>query len=806
MLSVARNKKTKKISYIAFGLIFILVVGFALPQPVQAGFWSCATDPIFCVVNGVLYGIFVVVGALVSAAVGIFEYAVNPDVFYGPNGLFNKESVYNMWKFVRDFFNLFFILTLLYTAFTIVFQIAGNYKKTLLSIVLAALFVNFSFPLTRVMIDATNVPMYYFANLIMSSKGGDATTTASGALGPALSASGLKELLISEESEITDLKTSQILMAIIFLFVFMVTLMVLAILFVVRVMVLLVLVMFSAVGFAGSVIPGMKKYSDMWWDKLAQYALFGPAAMLMLYMATQLFSEISKDNTKHALKLDMAANATAQSSSFLASVGMYSITIIMMWIAIGLANSMSIAGAGMVTGKGQQFLKWAGRKSTVSPAMWAGRKVDSKLAGSKNLSFLSPGAWRMALKQRGEEQKHKDEQPIKQAAARRQDWLNDKVSRVTQAGSTMLEGGIVAWPGAVKTMFKEKGKDHTDHNFAQTQAQAGEYRKEISDVSTQSDYVINEMRAALATGNTAKADASLQILAKNNDLNDMLTGLSAADVDRYGIRDKKDENGNIIEKRVDEKGRAIVSSENMLLALQGIMRDSGETNAELLAKKLMVISDDATGAGNYAFGGMTKFDQDMNDGHGGFRVARRKGEKYIDKAGREQIQTTDEQAEWASAKVKNIESQERQRKIHPDSMFTRTAEGGFGDINGEVAKEIIKTFTQGDVKNVERSRDDMKAAIYNAFTHMNDLEKDANGNMVPTSKYAGFRAAYNDKSSPIFKDYVDAVKVTKEKKQDDKDKKGGGATSTGAPTGGGAAPAPVAPNWTTSPGASGGTP
>lgn len=398
MLSVVRNKKTKYISYGVIGVFLGAVLfGVSLPGTALAGGpLDLLGDTIADAFKGLLYAIWKAVGLLLSAAIGVFEYAVDPKVAYGPDGLFNKGSVYAMWKFIRDFFNLFFILTLLYTAFTIVFQIAGNYKKTLLSIVLAALFVNFSFPITRVIIDASNVPMYYFMNLIMTSKGGDATTNASGALGPALSASGLKDILIPKDTELSGMTVSQILMGIIFLFVFMVTLMVLSVLFAVRMMVLLVLVMFSSIGFAGSVIPGMKQYSDMWWNKLTQYALFGPAAMLMLYMATQLFSEISKDNTKQTMNLAIAANATAESSSFLASAGMYSITIIMLWIAIGLANSMSIVGAGAVAGKGQQLLKWVGRKSAggivYAPRKFAsgvGQGVKSRFNDSSFGKFLA---------------------------------------------------------------------------------------------------------------------------------------------------------------------------------------------------------------------------------------------------------------------------------------------------------------------------------------------------------------------------------------------------------------------------------
>lgn len=391
MLSFGANKNKKNIQYASVFLLLILVGGVAFPQPVHADILGMFGDGVAGVFKSLLWGVFSMVGGLLSGAVTIFQWAVDPAV-YGPGGLFNKVSVYNMWKLIRDFLNLFFILTLLYTAFTIVFQIASNYKKTLLSIVLAALFVNFSFPLTRVIIDATNVPMYYFINLILSSNpqsnAAIPVAAGQGALGPALAASGLKDILIPPQNSLLSetITVSQLLMAIVFLFVFMVTLMVLAVMLVIRMMALIILIIFSPIGFAASVIPGLKQYSAKWWDKLWQYALFGPAAMLMLYIATQFFAEISNDNTLQNMTLATQNNVASTGSSFFASMGMYSITIIMLWMVIGLANSMSIAGAGAVAGTGEKFLKWAGRK-TAGGISYAPRKFASGLGQGAKSGF-----------------------------------------------------------------------------------------------------------------------------------------------------------------------------------------------------------------------------------------------------------------------------------------------------------------------------------------------------------------------------------------------------------------------------------
>ncbi len=336
---------------------------FLTPSGVQAGFLDIAADMGNAAIDTALwpvkaiiyYMVFVPVGFFTSVAITIFEWAINPNYISGDGGLLNRPGVYDLWKFIRDFFNLFFILTLLYTAFTIVFQVAKDYKKTLLSLVLAALFVNFSFPITRVIIDVTNVPMYYFVNQMGANGSGKDL------LGTFLSASQMKQILVPNSLSSTSM--SSLLMATVFLFLFTITLLVLAILLVVRLVALIVLLIFSSVGFAASVIPGMQKFSGQWWDNLARYALFGPASMLMLLVATRFFAEINQGDVIVQFWQTAATNSTPDSAGIISAMAMFSVPIIMMWFAIGLSSSMSIAGAGVVVGQAEKFSKWAGKKT-----------------------------------------------------------------------------------------------------------------------------------------------------------------------------------------------------------------------------------------------------------------------------------------------------------------------------------------------------------------------------------------------------------------------------------------------------------
>ncbi len=352
-----------------------------------------------------LYYVFVFFGWLASVAITLFEWAINPKYISGDPGLFNRKSIYDLWKFIRDFFNLFFILVLLYIAFTVVFQIQKDFKKALLSLVLAALFINFSFPVTRFLIDATNVPMYFFANQMAAGDGKGS------ALGTVLSASRIKGILIPGAEEGGKVKLGlididRLIAAIVFIFIFAITLLVLAVMFVIRLIALLILLVFSSVGFVASIIPGMEQYSKMWWENFWKYAIFGPAAMLMVLVAVRFFSEIGDEQSAVLQGLQQTATGVTLPTeiNFIASMAMFSIPIIILWMAMGLAQKFSIAGASSVVGFGQKAAKWIAKKATYDNAISRGVGLGLKERAEKTpyLKVLTPKFWNEGSKKREE--------------------------------------------------------------------------------------------------------------------------------------------------------------------------------------------------------------------------------------------------------------------------------------------------------------------------------------------------------------------------------------------------------------------
>lgn len=315
---------------------------------------------------------------VVSPAAGAFVWVVDPTNISGPTGVLNLPAVYTLWQFIRDFFNLFFILILLFSAFATIFQVDSfNIRNIFKNVLLVALLINFSFPITRFLIDAANVPMYYFINDVIGGGTGQGGVIAMNNL---LRESGLAGGVltnIGENDSITLVVTS-----IIFAFLFGISLAVLAVMLVIRLIALTLLLIFAPIGFAGALLPGLNKYGQEWWSKFWNYALFGPAAALMLTVSLRFLEAVSSGSTWQSMRT-VTTNMTPdpQGAVGMAQVILFTFPIILLWTTIGMANKFSIAGAATVTGMGYGAANWT-RKKIQRGAIIVGRTAGRTAVGT----------------------------------------------------------------------------------------------------------------------------------------------------------------------------------------------------------------------------------------------------------------------------------------------------------------------------------------------------------------------------------------------------------------------------------------
>jgi len=404
---MGRNKKI----FIFFGAVFFLCAVFWLVPNA-----SFAGGPIDFLVEGlksvvawVLYKIFTVFAWLAGAAIAMFSFAINADLISGPTGLLNQPEIYELWKFVRDFCNIFFILMLLIGAFSMVFQLSSyNAKKTLLSIILAALFVNFSFPLSRVLIDVSNVPLYFFTQQILGSSGGNSVSDVVG--DSFMSATGMEKLLLGDKGD--DAEVSTLIVAIVFIFMFAVALCILAVLFVIRVVSLTVLVIFSPVGFM-KFMPGVSGYADEWWKKLVGNLIFAPAAMLMLLISVRFANVFQTYNTTLTGEAS-TVSGDAGLTDILTTMMKSAIPIILIMMTISVALSSKAAGVGIAKKVNDKMMGWGKKASLLAAGGLAGagmymggRKVKGAALGWKERYI--DNTW-LSAKTRESRRKDKEEE------------------------------------------------------------------------------------------------------------------------------------------------------------------------------------------------------------------------------------------------------------------------------------------------------------------------------------------------------------------------------------------------------------
>lgn len=276
----------------------------------------------------------------------------------------SMPQIYEIWTRIRDFLNILFIMVLLFSAFSTIFQVEKySYRKILLNLVLMALLVNFSYPIARFIIDLSNSLMYTLIQSLMPN------ATASLFSSTFANNAGISKIIFMDVSA----SYTSLFSAIIFLFIFAVTLLAIALMLLIRMIVLALLIMFSPIAFTGTIIAGVDGgQAGKWWKNLFDYSFFGPIMIFMLYIASALMAA--------TIDIEKAMGGVARTQAgdslggYIATMAAFSMPIIILWLGMGVAKSMGIAYADKIMGGAQKLLSGAGSMALNSP-YWAFKKT-----------------------------------------------------------------------------------------------------------------------------------------------------------------------------------------------------------------------------------------------------------------------------------------------------------------------------------------------------------------------------------------------------------------------------------------------
>ena len=270
-------------------LLFLPKISFAANKVDVPSFGSVLGNAVFAGLSILLYVVFKFFSFFLYLGLNILDSVISGELF---NKIFfsssSKIALSIAWGTIRDFFNLFFILLLIFIAISIILGINRyNDKKNVLRIIAAALLINFSKVIAMFFIDVSQLFMTFFAHAI--SQGTDSFTTV---FADKMSLSNAFDLAFNDGASFFI----SLLFATFFVGVLAAMIIFLSAALVVRLVSFWVLTVLSPIAVVGFVLPSssLSSLSKNWFNKLFSWAFFGPIMMFFLWIALVIISAISQ--------------------------------------------------------------------------------------------------------------------------------------------------------------------------------------------------------------------------------------------------------------------------------------------------------------------------------------------------------------------------------------------------------------------------------------------------------------------------------------------------------------------------------
>jgi len=328
--------------------------------------------------------------AIISILIAVCKY----------NGFINASAVSVGWVVCRDICNLFFVLILLYNAFSLVLGGLGYAAKTdpmknVIKIIIAAIVINFSKLICGLLIDVAQVFMMIFVSAFKDSLAGNFAN-----------ALGLQNMLQNSNVTATgaegDTGFGPIFLAAVLagvaLIIATIVVAIMTIILLGRILILWFLIILSPFAWLASIapVPQVQSFNGTWWKKFTSQVIVGPLMAFFLWLSLTIMAnnaklsetlndssgkkvEISKvedsytttdaqKELKNPNKLTAAISAFGEWDNLLS----FGIAIALLVLSLTQAQQMGVMG-GKIAGD------WA-KKIQDKPQEWAkgfyGRRID----------------------------------------------------------------------------------------------------------------------------------------------------------------------------------------------------------------------------------------------------------------------------------------------------------------------------------------------------------------------------------------------------------------------------------------------
>ncbi len=325
---------------------------------------------------------------ITEAFMGMSAFAIKMAIFFlqyfiaiaGWNNYLDVPTVMLGWTMVRDVANMFFVVILLVIAFGTILGVEQyQWNKTLVKLILAAVFINFSNLICGIFIDAAHVFTITFVNAVSATAGGNF-----------IQAFNLQELfkLVSDPTASkTDAASNfsiNLFVAALASLLFSITAMcivaVYAIIMLARMVALWVLVILSPLAFIFQVLPGTQSYAKQWWDKFMKQVLVAPVMVFFLWLtfATVGTGGVSDDiglkiTQEGDGKLVTVASSLSKATEW-GSMASFFIPLALMIVGVNVVTQLGVVGGGLAQSGLNVAKKIGGYASGWNATKWTARK------------------------------------------------------------------------------------------------------------------------------------------------------------------------------------------------------------------------------------------------------------------------------------------------------------------------------------------------------------------------------------------------------------------------------------------------
>lgn len=395
MNQLTSKTRKHKILFTLLVLMFLIpVVSFAADEVTTIGGPSNVIQGLlYTIVNSVFGWMAWASGLLLNYSVK--EYVVGFGFKFQDSGL--GFAVNNLWVTVRDIFNLTFIFGLVYIGFKMILNSGdSNARRMLVSLILAALLVNFSLFITKTVIDFSNIAATQFAASFSNQVGTEVNYELTEKF---MQLTGISSMWDSAK-KIAEMPVGggwayifgSLILYLVMAFVFFAG----AILLIIRYVVLNIYMILSPIMFLGWVFPGFSGASQKYWSGFLQRAFFAPAYLLMLFFAAEVLKAMSIPNKSMAGAFT-GSNPTEATQSFVATIPYFILTCAFLIAAIVVAQKMGAVGATNAIAIGNRLRGTAQRGLINAPTRlalnagggWAVDKVNNTATRSGALGYLA---------------------------------------------------------------------------------------------------------------------------------------------------------------------------------------------------------------------------------------------------------------------------------------------------------------------------------------------------------------------------------------------------------------------------------